>query len=66
MVAARLQQMVGDYSGRHWGNRDPQRGLDPPATERLREITEEDWLGGLRERFADDGCAVDDGVLANA
>jgi pimeloyl-ACP methyl ester carboxylesterase len=38
MVAARLWQMVGDYSGWHWGNRDPQRGHDPPAAERLREI----------------------------
>lgn len=38
-VAARLRRMVGGYSGWHWANRDPQRGLDPPATERLREIT---------------------------
>lgn len=38
-VAARLRQMVGDYSGWHWGNRDPERRLDRPATERLREIT---------------------------
>lgn len=37
-VAARLRQMVEEYSGWHWGNRDPQRGLDPPATERLHEI----------------------------
>lgn len=29
----------------------------------LREITEEDWLAGLRDRFTADDCAVDDGVL---
>lgn len=38
-VAARLRQMVTDYSGRHWANRDPQRGSDPPAMKRLRDIT---------------------------
>ena len=38
-VAARLRQMVTGYSGWHWGNRDPQRGSEPPATERLRDIT---------------------------
>lgn len=38
VVAALLRQMVMDYSGWHWGNRDPQRGPDPPATARVREI----------------------------
>ncbi len=38
-VAARLRQMVTDYSGWHWANRDPQHGYDSPATERLRDIT---------------------------
>ncbi len=38
VVAARLRQMVMDYSGWHWGNRDPQRGADPPASERLPDI----------------------------
>ncbi len=38
-VALQLRQMVTDYSGWHWANRDPQRGSDPPATERLRDIT---------------------------
>jgi len=38
-VAARLRRMVGEYSGWHWGNRDPQRGFDSPATARLCEIT---------------------------
>ena len=38
-VAARLRQMVTDYSGWHWGHRDPQQGNDLPATERLRHIT---------------------------
>ncbi len=37
-VAARLRQMVEDYSGWHWGNRDPQRSHQPSAAERLREI----------------------------
>jgi len=31
--------MVTDYSGWHWGHRDPQHGNDLPATERLRDIT---------------------------
>jgi len=38
-VALRLRQMIMDYSGWHWANRDPQRGSDLPATERLRDIT---------------------------
>lgn len=38
-VAAQLRQMIADYSGWHWGNRDPQRRHDPPAAGRLREIT---------------------------
>lgn len=37
-VAARLQEMVADYSGSHWLRGDPQRSLDPPAMERLHEI----------------------------
>lgn len=38
-VALRLRQMITDYSGWHWANRDLQRGSDLPATERLRDIT---------------------------
>lgn len=38
-AAARLRQMVSDYSGWHWFNRSPERGLTPPAIERLAEIT---------------------------
>lgn len=34
-VAARLAQMVGDYSGWHWVNHEPVRVLQPPPTERL-------------------------------
>ncbi len=37
-VAARLQQMVADYSGWHWVHRDPQTSGDPPANDRLAEI----------------------------
>lgn len=38
VVAARLTQMVNDYSGWHWVNEDPGRRLSPPAVERLEEI----------------------------
>jgi len=37
-VAARLTQIVSDYSGWHWGNADPGRGARPPAVERLDQI----------------------------
>lgn len=37
-VVARLDQMVADYSGWHWTNRDPHRKSDPPAIERLGTI----------------------------
>jgi pimeloyl-ACP methyl ester carboxylesterase len=37
-VAARFRQMVSDYSGWHWNHRDPGRGVEPPACERLSEI----------------------------
>ena len=33
-----LRQMVSDYSGWHWANRDPEQLLEPPALERLTEI----------------------------
>jgi 3-oxoadipate enol-lactonase len=35
---ARFTQIVSDYSGWEWTNKDPQRDLDPPPAERLREI----------------------------
>lgn len=38
-LAARLQQMVADYSGWHWLNRDPGRAPDPLPYHRLGEIT---------------------------
>lgn len=38
-VGTRLAAMVGDYSGAHWLGGDPQRGSDPPARERLGEIS---------------------------
>jgi pimeloyl-ACP methyl ester carboxylesterase len=37
-VAARLRQIVGDYSGWHFTNDNPVARLDPPANERLGEI----------------------------
>ena len=37
-VAARLEQIVSDYSGWHLINTDPGRYADPPAAQRLHEI----------------------------
>jgi 3-oxoadipate enol-lactonase len=37
-VAARLAQLVNDYSGWHWVNPDPGRQLSPPAVDRVEEI----------------------------
>jgi pimeloyl-ACP methyl ester carboxylesterase len=37
-VRQQLKQIVDDYSGWHWQNRDPERGLDPPTAQRLAEI----------------------------
>ena len=37
-VAARLAQMVADYSGWHWLNKEPLRLLEPPPTEQLHTI----------------------------
>lgn len=38
-VASRFLQIVSGYSGWHWVNTNPFRSLDPPATERLEEIS---------------------------
>jgi pimeloyl-ACP methyl ester carboxylesterase len=38
-VASRLTQMISDYSGWHFGEDDPFPGLDPPAMQRLAEIS---------------------------
>jgi pimeloyl-ACP methyl ester carboxylesterase len=38
-VAARIGQMVSDYSGWHLINTDPVRYADPPAVQRLHEIS---------------------------
>ena len=37
-AAARVRQMVADYSGWHWVNRDPARAIDPPALQRLETL----------------------------
>jgi 3-oxoadipate enol-lactonase len=37
-VAARLRQMVDDYSGWHFVNADPGRRVNPPAAQRLAEL----------------------------
>lgn len=37
-VAARLREIVSDYSGWHWNHADPGRGAQPPAAGRLGEI----------------------------
>lgn len=38
-VAARLAQMVNDYSGWHFVNSNPERALEPYAAQRLRELS---------------------------
>jgi 3-oxoadipate enol-lactonase len=35
---ARFTQMVSEYSGWEWANKDPQRDLEPPPAQRLGEI----------------------------
>lgn len=39
MVAARLAQIVNDYSGWHFINSSPARRIDPPAVHRLSELS---------------------------
>ncbi len=38
-TAVRLKQMIMDYSGWHWVNRDRHRRIDPPDIQRLDQIT---------------------------
>lgn len=38
-VAARLNAIIGDYSGWHFVNANPEQGISPPAAARLRELT---------------------------
>ena len=37
-VAPRLRQIIGDYSGWHWANHDPEASPQPPAIDRLASI----------------------------
>ncbi len=37
-VAARLEQIINDYSGWHFVNNNPELGLNPPAVLRLQEL----------------------------
>ena len=37
-VAARLRQIVADYSGWHFVHANPEQGIDPPAILRLAEL----------------------------
>ncbi len=37
-VAARLDQIIDDYSGWHFVHANPERGLKPPAAQRLHEL----------------------------
>jgi len=37
-VAARLQQIIADYSGWHFVHTNPEQGIDPPAAQRLDEL----------------------------
>lgn len=38
VVAARLRQIIADYTGWHFVNADPEQGLTPPAAQRLHEL----------------------------
>ncbi len=38
-VAARIAQIVEEYSGWHFANHNPERWLDPPAAQRLNELS---------------------------
>lgn len=38
-VAPRLRQIIHDYSGWHFVNQNPELGLNPPAAQRLAELT---------------------------
>jgi pimeloyl-ACP methyl ester carboxylesterase len=38
-VAEQLTSIVNDYSGWHWLESDPGRSLNPPAIDRLQEIS---------------------------
>lgn len=37
-VAARLSQIIGDYSGWHFVNANPEQGINPPAAEQLHAL----------------------------
>lgn len=37
-VGGRIDAMVADYSGWHWLNRNPARGIEPPAIDRLGDL----------------------------
>lgn len=37
-VAARLAQIIHDYSGWHFVNHNPEQGIEPPAAQRLSEL----------------------------
>lgn len=39
VVAERLRQIIDDYSGWHFINPNPEQGIEPPAAERLSELT---------------------------
>lgn len=38
LVAARLKQIIAEYTGWHFVNHNPERGITPPAFERLGEL----------------------------
>jgi 3-oxoadipate enol-lactonase len=64
-VAARLRQMVMDYSGWRWMHRDPHRSQEPPAAERLTEMTAP-TLVLLGERDLPDFHAIADIITRQA
>lgn len=62
-VGARLAAMVADYSGLHWLHGDPQRSSEPPAGERLAEITVP-TLAIIGERDLPDFHAMTERIVA--
>lgn len=62
-LAARLQQMVSDYSGYHWLQRDSERGPEVPAIKRL-EAIDVPTLIIVGERDLPEFCAIADQLAA--
>jgi 3-oxoadipate enol-lactonase len=62
-AAARLRQMVGDYSGWHWLNVNPVRSLNPPAKPRVAAIRAPTLIV-IGDRHGPDAWAIADQLAA--